>query len=91
MKIILSICFINLLIHMSLFAENSDLQSLIHGAMEKYTGACVFVNCKSDEIFIHDTSLSSVRTTPCSTFKIWNTLIGIECDLISSPDDHFYT
>ena len=27
---------------------------------------------------------------PCSTFKIWNTLIGIESGIISSPDQPFY-
>jgi len=27
---------------------------------------------------------------PCSTFKIWNTLIGLECGLISKPEEKFY-
>ena len=27
---------------------------------------------------------------PCSTFKIWNTLIGLENGLISATDDEFY-
>jgi beta-lactamase class D len=90
MKIIICIFIINFLLHQNLFAEGSNLENSIHDAMKKYKGTCVFLNCKSDDKIIHDTSLSAIRTTPCSTFKIWNTLIGIECELISSPDENFY-
>jgi beta-lactamase class D len=30
------------------------------------------------------------KLPPCSTFKIWNTLIGLENGIISSPEEAFY-
>lgn len=33
---------------------------------------------------------SAERLPPCSTFKIWNTLIGLETGLVHSPDESFY-
>jgi beta-lactamase class D len=58
--------------------------------MAKQKGTCVFIHCKSGRIIASDTAMAKIRLTPCSTFKIWNTLIGAECHIISSPDELFY-
>lgn len=49
------------------------------------------MDCLSDEIIRYNPNEMKMPITPCSTFKIWNTLIGLESNLISSPDEPFYT
>jgi len=75
----------------TLFAKSSPIEKAILQAMAGKSGTCVFVDCKSGEIFASDTAAASERLAPCSTFKIWNTLIGLECKIISSADELFYT
>jgi len=53
-------------------------------------GTLVIIDCKSEEVFDFFPAASSELLAPCSTFKIWNTLIGLECGLISKPDETFY-
>lgn len=72
------------------FAESNLLLDAMKSSIEARDVACVFVNCASNEIFTPDSSVITTRYTPCSTFKIWNTLIGAECQLIGSVDDSFY-
>lgn len=54
------------------------------------TGALVFTNTVSGASNVFNPKLAAEPLAPCSTFKIWNTLIGLENDLISSPDEPFY-
>ncbi len=54
------------------------------------TGAFVLIDCSSGTVSDSDQTASSERLPPCSTFKIWNTLIGLEAGVISSPDEPFY-
>lgn len=72
------------------FAENDLTQGVIREMMTGREGTCVFINCTSGEILVSDSVLANTRLTPCSTFKIWNTLIGLECKTVSSPDEPFY-
>lgn len=53
-------------------------------------GTLVIIDCSSEAISIFNPQASSEKLPPCSTFKIWNTLIGLENGLISSAEDAFY-
>lgn len=44
----------------------------------------------SGELLRFNPTIAVHRHVPCSTFKIWNTLIGLEERLISEPDAPFY-
>jgi Beta-lactamase class D len=44
----------------------------------------------NSEPWIYQPEMADRKFAPCSTFKIWNTLIGLENDLISSPEEPFY-
>ena len=55
------------------------------------TGTFVLIDGASCNVSDSDPRASSEKLPPCSTFKIWNTLIGLETGIISSPDDPFYT
>ncbi|HNX82330.1 MAG TPA: penicillin-binding transpeptidase domain-containing protein [Candidatus Omnitrophota bacterium] len=48
------------------------------------------VNRSSGEVINVDPALSAVRLSPCSTFKIYNTLIGLELGLLSGADTLWY-
>jgi len=76
---------------LSSFAENRLLLDAMKEAVALQDAACVFINCKSGEIITQDSTSIKKRYAPCSTFKIWNTLIGAECHIIGSAADSFYT
>lgn len=90
MKTIPSIPLIISLLFVSVSAKDLVLEKTISVTMANRGGACVFMDCMSDDVMRSNSSEASKRTTPCSSFKIWNTLIGIECQIISSPADSFY-
>lgn len=54
------------------------------------SGACIVLDCASEDAFRYRPELLTQRLTPCSTFKIWNTLIALECGLLSAADEPFY-
>lgn len=47
-------------------------------------------SCSSGECVRFNPVGCSEKLPPCSTFKIWNTLIALENGLIASPGDPFY-
>lgn len=53
-------------------------------------GTLVIIDCSSEATSIFHPEASTAKLPPCSTFKIWNTLIGLEYGIISSPEDAFY-
>lgn len=53
-------------------------------------GTFVIIDCSSEANSIFHPEISKERLPPCSTFKIWNTLIGLENGIISSPEEAFY-
>jgi beta-lactamase class D len=53
-------------------------------------GTFVLMDCSSDAMSIFRPEASAEKLPPCSTFKIWNTLIGLESGIISSSEDAFY-
>lgn len=53
-------------------------------------GALVVIDCGSGKVFSSDARLAKEAFGPCSTFKIWNTLIGLEEGILTGPDDPFW-
>ena len=53
-------------------------------------GALVVIDCASGETRRFNPTLCATRLPPCSTFKIWNTAIGLETGLLTSADQPFY-
>lgn len=62
----------------------------IDAAFAGRTGALVFMRAADGEKVIFNASLTREPLAPCSTFKIWNTLIGLENGILHSADEPFY-
>ncbi len=60
----------------------------LQAAFGQHHGAFVLIDCATGEAVT--CGAASEPLPPCSTFKIWNTLAGLELGLVSSPDDPFY-
>ncbi|OQA07342.1 MAG: Beta-lactamase OXA-10 precursor [bacterium ADurb.Bin374] len=54
-------------------------------------GALVIIDCSSGAVRSYGTGVATEPLPPCSTFKIWNALIGHETGLLTDPDQGFYT
>ncbi|WP_255372261.1 penicillin-binding transpeptidase domain-containing protein [Prosthecochloris sp. HL-130-GSB] len=74
-----------LLIPFGLHAREID-RELLQG----YETALVLCNRSTGETESLDAQLADRRQPPCSTFKIYNTLIGLELGLLPGPDDAWY-
>lgn len=85
-RTLLIICFLSSIV----FSNNKLLDSIVQSTMSGHDGVCVFMDCKSGSMIISDSVMAKTRYTPCSTFKIWNSLIGIECKVVKSSDEFFY-
>lgn len=70
--------------------ENSLSKKSILESLAKNNGVCVFVDIKSGDIICSDSIFAEERLPPCSSFKIWNTLIGYECGFVRNADSLFY-
>lgn len=68
-------------------AMAQDIDSSFFGGHEV---ALVIYNRSSGEVINVDTKLNARRLSPCSTFKIYNTLIGLELGLIRGADEPWY-
>jgi beta-lactamase class D len=53
-------------------------------------GVLVVADTQTGEIYVSDPALAREAFGPCSTFKIWNTLIGLEEGILKSPDEPFW-
>jgi len=53
-------------------------------------GTYVQIDCSSGETFRNNEKASSEKFAPCSTFKIWNSAIGLETGIIEDPDAPFW-
>ncbi len=53
-------------------------------------GALVVIEVKSGEVFRFNPKLAAQPLPPCSTFKIWNSLIGLEEGIIKDVDAPFW-
>lgn len=68
----------------------SNAQELNKAFSKAYDTALVIYNRSSGEVINADPALSARRLSPCSTFKIYNTLIGLELGLIQDADTPWY-
>jgi beta-lactamase class D len=50
----------------------------------------VVTDTLTGETYVSDPALARETFGPCSTFKIWNTLIGLELGILKNPDDPFW-
>ena len=53
--------------------------------------ALVLIDCKSGESQTFGSDLAGRHLPPCSTFKIWNTALGLETGILKRPNERFYT
>ncbi len=67
------------------FAQEID-KSLLQG----YDTALVIYNRTTGDMVNIDPARSGQRLSPCSTFKIYNTLIGLELGVIKGADEPWY-
>lgn len=71
-------------------AASADAQKIDKSLFGNYQSALIIQNRLTGEVVNLDPSLGARRLPPCSTFKIYNTLIGLELGLISDPDAPWY-
>jgi len=71
-------------------SKSNNFQDIVKKNMNGLEGTIVLLDLTSNQEIIINSNLANTRTTPCSTFKIWNSLIGIENNLINSENDPFY-
>lgn len=69
----------------------SGAQEIDRTLFGAYDTALVIVNRSTGAVADVNPVLSARRISPCSTFKIYNTLIGLQLGLIKGADDPWYT
>lgn len=62
----------------------------IKDVMKEKNGAFILIDCASGEMTDSDPASSGKRLPPCSTFKIWNALVGIEEGVLTDAAEPFY-
>lgn len=65
-------------------------EKTVRTAFADTPGTLVMVDCDAKTTSTFHPEVAREKLAPCSTFKIWNTLIGLENGIISSPDEDFY-
>jgi beta-lactamase class D len=70
---------------------SSVAQEIDRKLVGTYDTALVIVNRSSGAVTDVNPELSARRLSPCSTFKIYNTLIGLRLGLLKGADDSWYT
>ena len=68
----------------------SNAQEIDKALLKGYNAAFVIYNRSTGVVVNADPVLSARRLSPMSTFKIYNTLIGLELGLIKGPDSSWY-
>ncbi len=62
----------------------------VRAAFAGRDGALVFIDCLAGVTNRFQPGACAEQYPPCSTFKIWNTLLGLECGRLSASDEAFY-
>jgi len=62
----------------------------VQKAFGDHPGAYVEIDCASGDKFISEAAACAEKVAPCSTFKIWNSAIGLETGVVSDPDAEFW-
>ncbi len=73
-----------------LMGQCSSAREIDTSLLQGYETALVIYNRHSGKVIDVDPGLGARRLSPCSTFKIYNTLIGLELGLIKDADDPWY-
>lgn len=68
----------------------SGAQEIDRTLFGAYDTALVIVNRSTGAVTDVNPALTSRRISPCSTFKIYNTLIGLQLGLLKGADDPWY-
>lgn len=66
---------------------NEEKMRVAFGEVE---GALVWRDCATGEETVFAAATADSAFGPCSTFKIWNSLIGLEEGILAEPDDVFW-
>ena len=75
-----------LLLAVGLILPADSIQKSLNG----HEGAFVLIDCASGETYRSSAAACAERLPPCSTFKIWNTAIGLQLGEISRADEPFW-
>jgi len=78
------------ILHIFLICSVSFAGEIDKSLLQGYEAALVIYNRITGEMVNIDPALSARRLSPCSTFKIYNTLIGLELGLIKRADEKWY-
>jgi beta-lactamase class D len=65
-------------------------EGVISNAFTGRDGSLVIIECASGAVSTFRPQTAAARFAPCSTFKIWNALFGLELGLISAAEQPFY-
>ncbi len=65
-------------------------KATLREAFNDHPGAFVLIDAASGEAFLSDPAACAEKLAPCSTFKIWNSAIGLETGLVEDPDALFW-
>ncbi len=68
----------------------SNAQEIDKVFLKDYNTALIIYNRSTGAVINADPALGARRLSPCSTFKIYNTLIGLELGLIKGADGPWY-
>jgi beta-lactamase class D len=63
----------------------------MRAAFGEVEGAFVWRDCATGEETVFAEATADTAFGPCSTFKIWNSLIGLEEGILAEPDGPFWT
>jgi beta-lactamase class D len=85
--------FLIALLLLPLAAEPERMAAIRQAAMQEMigkNGAFVLICDSTGEVVDSNPESSVKRLPPCSTFKIWNVLVGIEEDVLTDAVEPFY-
>ncbi|SMC76384.1 class D beta-lactamase [Sporomusa malonica] len=90
MKRYLTIIFITIFFCFNSLGTGQASSSIIRNDLQKfftgYEGTFVLYDENADRYTIYNEQQSGVRLSPCSTFKIFNSLIGLESGVLDKED-----
>jgi len=71
-------------------AETTKATASAQAIFGSRKGGFVFTDCRTGETTRIHPAITGQPFPPCSTFKIWNTAIGLEEGILTRPDEPFY-
>lgn len=66
-------------------------EDMVLGSFGGRAGGFVMMDTQSNHVLRVGEERCTERLPPCSTFKVWNTMIALELGLVSSPNEEFWT